>query len=840
MSYVSRIFIILGLMTSSALALTSPYEAIFTNEPITNPREIWETGFQPGIHIGVDFGPFMNACDHSWYCQPPPEVFGVEVAWNSPNDPNCWWLVYRCIIYGEIPLLQQGHGHWAITPSTQPHCCQWSYIIGQGKNKYTFNVGPVTSGRYRVRLFTINWPLWDKNNCNPDKPNYMWRRCSWVKTGERFVNVSHTINDYSGYAQLYFVDVATGETIYNNNILNVMSQYYIYCKVRSTRSSALMPQNLGGWLYPEGALYNEYLSFTRFPIGDESPPCAGNPFKDYAYRSDYTYRPFDLWNLSPEEWMNLSRALACTLRVQGGIADTIGIEERVISQLHLEPVNDTTQAFIPAKGEKIDFKFIYSSSLNLNSNCRVLFRIYDESGRLKYAERVPIPDIQQDPNQWGLPDFPVLNIIRLNWDGRINQDIYNLDHLADPDASPFLTHVFVDEGAGMMTNIDTFAVIPSIDSILLTHSPSYPPPDWYDLDTIYCVIRGKIDDSNIPSNNYRYYIPPAQPPDNNPSQLGFWVNARSEDNYHFWDADIGNGKKYYFEYNQAQILPLSTWDIDQFGTLDYTWKVIHDKRQGGSNVNYAEIIDTTEQWGNTWRPVVFRPPNWNWPESRPYMRILINSEIRNNKYGYLLQTDTSALGKNAHKVIFGENTFSLNYDIVDWAVTHIGVPYSWGGKQPYEKGDCSALVTATKIQELESNNLPQPLEIHPINSLTYYNGSYGGQSITRKIAIDTLLRVPGYEETGGRGYLIFLRGKNDTSQDWINTRHIVIIDFMALDSLGVPQRCYVLNARGGNQDGSNNTMGRVRYDEALGSWPPYDANLFPDGSYVWTILKWEL
>jgi hypothetical protein len=455
---------------------------------------------------------------------------------------------------------------------------------------------------------------------------------------------------------------------------------------------------------------------------------------------------------------------------------------------------------------------------------------------------------EADPDIYGLPGFPEMNAIPLLWNGRDNQDIHRLGHLVDPDRGFYKANVFVHVGEGMKTNVDTFNVVPMMDSLLITDSPSHPPPQQQEPDTVYCVIRAKIDDSANPQANYRYYIPPAEPPYRNPTQLGFWIDARDTNYYHYWDADIWSQKKLFYEYNKAQTLPLNDWQPEKFGDLDYKWKVIHDKRSGTCEIDYSEVVDTTQAWGNTWRPQIFAPDRDNWmhPEQRPYMRILSFSEVTNIKNGYNSQADTSIDGKKAHKLIFSYNSFRLGWDIVDWAISHIGVPYGWcgpSGKLPYEKLDCAALATTAKVQELMWPCLPQPLPIGPITSLTYYGGSYHSPPdppvrLTTRVAIDTLLRVPDFRRTGGRGYLIFIRGKDDNDPDW-PTRHILIITYMDLDTTtGMPRHCHVINERGGRI--SEIEKGRVRYDNALGQWPPYHPDWFPRGKWIWTVLKWEL
>jgi len=384
----------------------------------------------------------------------------------------------------------------------------------------------------------------------------------------------------------------------------------------------------------------------------------------------------------------------------------------------------------------------------------------------------------------------------------------------------------------MMTNIERFSVVPMMDSLMLTHSPSYPPPQQYIPDTIFSVIRARIDDSSNPLLNLRYYIPPAAPGQTNPDQLGFWINERQTDYYQFWDADNGANQKLYYENNSAQDIDLNTWDTELFGDLNYYWKVIHDIRQGTFEVNYSNVIDTSQYWGRNWRAEVTTPFNWSQPRSFPYMRLLTISEAENINNGYTLQADTSASEKTAHKVIFSYNTWATNLDIVDWAITHIGVPYAIKDgttKLPYEKIDCAGLVTATKIQEIWECGNPG-LAVGPIISLNYYNGDYGNLHLT-----DRIDRPPDDEDfvrQAGRGFLLFIHKQGDVSPAWKDSRHIMIVYYSTYDSLtNMPSRCWVVHAPG-------HPLDRVRYDNALARYRPYDLeNPSPD-HYIWTILKW--
>lgn len=116
-----------------SISQSNPYKVGFSFESPGNPREInIRPEFAPGIHVSVDFGPFMNACDWPLGCWPPPELFAVRVTWKSPTPGSCYIPVYEAVIYGEYYYQLMGHAHWGIEPKGPPHCCQWSPIIGQG------------------------------------------------------------------------------------------------------------------------------------------------------------------------------------------------------------------------------------------------------------------------------------------------------------------------------------------------------------------------------------------------------------------------------------------------------------------------------------------------------------------------------------------------------------------------------------------------------------------------------------------------------------------------------------------------------------------------------------
>jgi hypothetical protein len=366
----------------------------------------------------------------------------------------------------------------------------------------------------------------------------------------------------------------------------------------------------------------------------------------------------------------------------------------------LKALNDSTRCFIPVKGDTAKFLFIYSDSLGLDATSVVTFNIKDYRDDLVYQKQILIPSVHGNHNQFGIPDIQYGNCIPISWDGRRN--VFTLPgHFADPDNDPYRAYIEVNPGEHcMMSNVDTFDVIPMIDSVIVTHMPTFPPINILSTyrDSVFSVIKGKINDSNDSEDDYRYYAPAAIPPNQNPQQIRIWNALPADSNYFFWDTQTPTHKRYY-EDNYSKIIRLQDWLPDKFGQLSYKWKVIYDQRVEGSrfNVRYDIVSDTTAQWGNNWLAEISplsRITTW-WRDGYPYMRLLVYSEVKNEKNTYILQGDTSATGKNAHKIIFGGVAQYPYMDIVDWAITHIGVPYAikdYTVKIPYLKIDCSSLV----------------------------------------------------------------------------------------------------------------------------------------------------
>jgi hypothetical protein len=372
--------------------------------------------------------------------------------------------------------------------------------------------------------------------------------------------------------------------------------------------------------------------------------------------------------------------------------------------------------------------------------------------------------------------------------------------------------------------------VPKIDSILLTHTPSYPPPGAGETTTLYAIIRGKIDDSSSPINNYRYYHTPDIMA---PNVLGAWDGERTSRYFH----DLPTGapeeppqnpnqwyQQYYYENNMAEPLNLREWNDYMWGAVRYDWKVYHDKRvlENGKKKILYDVIDTSSSWGTNWKVSLTAPDNWCHGDLMPYMRLLSGVSLSNRRNSFMVQTRTSAKNENAHKVIFGDNPYYPGYSIVDWAKTHIGVAYeaTYGyNKMPYRKIECSGLVTATRVQDIGSEN-NDTYRIAWILANDYKRGHYDfrGEEIDLEVENIPITDVE-------NGCLITLTptsaGPNGPAE------HIVIVDYVELDETYRKFRvCDIVHARGGYDE-----YGRVRYENFVTTYQN-------SGDYYFKYLRW--
>lgn len=520
--------------------------------------------------------------------------------------------------------------------------------------------------------------------------------------------------------------------------------YYDLCTRIYTNKLSGVPSVLYAHLLPEGAMASldtiVELVLAEDPMYVPAPECPvpswGFDLNRYFYKSSNSIRPLDLWPFTLEEWDRSIRRLTAIIRPsENGLppGDSIAIEY-VFNLLHLQYLNDSTNCFIPADSQLAEFRLLWSNGVLLDTNSTVNFCIMNSDKDTVYAESTRIHGII--PEEPGNPLLPEIYSIDIIWDGRCNKGEYS-GHLADPEKGIYSAGAMISIGEEhLKSNIDTFSVVPKIDSVIVTNWPSYPPMSCVgtlSCDAVATVIKAKIDDASS-GNNYRYYAPGLQ----HARYVNIWNSAQNDSNFYFWD--VGSPKKRYYE-KENKPIQVRNWPVNKFGALNYVWKIIYDRRIGTSvNVRYTgnDIVnDTSNQWGHNWFASLHTYiKRFSWlDDSLGYMRNLIYSEVKNTKNEIILQADTSATGAKAHKLIFAPVTENTTWDIVDWALTHVGVPYASRDasvKIPYIKIDCSSLVTAAKIQTIgvQNNTL---YRIGEMNSVSYRDTVYRGVQITRRV-----------------------------------------------------------------------------------------------------------
>jgi hypothetical protein len=810
---------------SFTILYANPYKAVFSSEGYWNPSVIPLPNMTAGIRVGVSFGPFMQHCDYAIYCQPPLEIFDVIVERKSPCIPGEWVREYYGRVVGDRLWRQDGPGQFGCEFTDPPWCCH--YVgLRPGFNKYLFIIGPLISGEYRVRLNAMHYPLWDPDTtlCSWDKSNYMWRGADTIQTAQYNGLVIHnTQQDLIAFSNLFYIDDETGDTLYNWSLLDLLKYYSVVCKVRSTRRDVEMQPHLWGWLEPEDVLMPEQVIFNRWPLGDDPLPCPPdiNGWRDYTYKSVSSFRPLDLWDLSPEEWATLKKKLTCTLKANENFGPTlsddyqydISIPAYTISTLHIEPLieppDDGIYSFRPANKEKIYYQFYYSNSIGLNPGSDVTLNIIDKYHHLTSVTPIAIPDYEDN-----FPFIPHMFGTLISWDGRNNQEGQNPGHLADPNADSYHCYVYVNEGQGMMSNAETFDVIPKLDSVLITHHSWFPPTLEGHCDTLFAVARAKWDDSGNPLVDNRYYIPEGE---YYPEIFTFWDNKT----FVYFDLLLPPaGPRQYYEVLGNFILPSrGWWNSEHWGTLSYYWFVDHDYafRENNSDNGWQNIVfyevDTTRYWGSVWNPVIYNGVDW-WNEPKDddapmrQMRLLTSCEIINTKDSRYLQDYKSPVDADAHKVIFGNDACLWDYcDIVDWAVSHIGTPYAISDahqtflKRPYTYLDCSGLVVAARIQEIGPlQNHDYVLDYINVNSLVQGSYDYNGHHYSTETSCIDSNQV-------SRGCLVAL--KRPSGDHW---SHVAIIESYAFDRIHhTILNCMIIHAYGL----SDKLHRRVRYENFI-------------------------
>jgi hypothetical protein len=649
-----------------------------------------------------------------------------------------------------------------------------------------------------------------------------WGQGWWHFVQETTIEIKNETNDFTALSDIFYVSADDRDTLYDGATMEVMKEYDIVCRIHSTKKIENIPDQLIGYLEPEGVEPPTQKIFYRDPAGDIPLPCDQDyPLRIYGYRCTDGFMPYELFpEIDPPEWAEITRYLDCKLYGEDNQAyNDIMMRTTIMSYLQLDCTNDSTVCFRPAAGERMEFVFRYGPKIGLNPDMDIRFRISDKDANLVYEQPLIIPYVEPFEDPFGLPPFSLADTMILTWDGRVNTGP-NAGHLADPALDSYCAIVQIMNQQGqpyMETNIETFDVVPTIDSVLVTHYPTYRPPHQGMDVNVYSLIRGKIDDSEEPSNNFRYYKQEGYAQQN----LFVWDN----ETYKFWDLP-SDRQQFYYEDNEVDLINLSTWKSEKYGNLEYKWFVNHDYRDYVPDVRqrikYDDVVDTTDSWGNNWMATINTPTLWMEPDLQPYMRILTNSRVVNKKSDYILQEAKSDSGSSSHKIFFSEFYEIYGRDIVYWAISHIGVPYfilDGLNKIPYKKIECSGLVTACRIQQLGPNN-NENFRIGWIQAKNYLSGSYyyfGSHSTETE-------QVPATDPTITRNCLVSFRRHNHSANV---SKHIAIIEDIDFDFTHEEiSCCKIIHAWGENGP----IDGRVRYDNML--------TKLPRRIYLYTYLRW--
>ena len=237
-----------------------------------------------------------------------------------------------------------------------------------------------------------------------------------------------------------------------------------------------------------------------------------------------------------------------------------------------------------------------------------------------------------------------------------------------------------------------------------------------------------------------------------------------------------------------------------------------NKVTGQDQALYYYSSDTTAQWGDRWDPRLrHNITSGHW-------RLYVNCRVEHYENSiWLIQSAEGPSGRYAHKVIFGPSGPGT-WDVCNYAETHLGTPYWYGGKQPYSWIDCSGFVTAVKIQQLGAGNNTR----YRFNSNSvkhYVDGYYIGPD-GKKVIIATKVKK---EADVLRGDLVALakKPKKGASANW---RHIVLIKSATIKK-GVIAEAQIVHAVGGPEAINR----QVRTDELIAT--------FPKGSWRYKFLR---
>ena len=814
-----KIFMIMILFIDTPFLLAQ--SANLSPRIVRGPYECILEGNKPYIFFELEIGEILNRCYiHEKHCRVPWMIYGVFILKQSPSDPDCWCSIFEYIYYYPFAWIHIGDAIIRFAGDTCPYgyddwrraCCQWGLIIppyiahltGPSFN-LDFHVGPVNSGKYLVVVEAVQYPDWE---CIEDDTMSHWEG-QWVTTDKKEVKVTHNLLDYAYWTSLYYVDMTHGDSAYDGQYVDAFGKYKIVAKVMTDKNDFGQAQNWAiGHLRPNGGT-ERFIRFHRWPEGDYEPPCHWWDYCWYtfAYMSDDDIKPKDLWPyMSDEEWVTARRDMTlCLYGEENNVDNDAQMKVYVQNLLHLDCLNDTTVCFIPANYETMPFVFSYNKYLELTSESDVAFNIQNNRGDLVYLEKVAITD--PDPEYPGLYYFT-----DISWDGRCNKGA-SAGHLADPEGSPYEAFVSLNTIAAeaLRSNIETFDVMPAIDSIIITHEPWNPPPDFMFYPEVHLssVIVGKIDDQN-PPEDYKYYL--------------YHTNSIPPERNHRWDGTSyiytdGDQPAYDFYENLATAnfdnYQKRQWQTTNWGNLRYEWWSINDIREGTSGmvVNYSDKRDTTSFWGSDWEVCIEVPD-----DEVNRKRLLLFNIIENYKNDYLVQACTSALDEDAHKVIFGPIEGSYGSDNIYWSSSHIGVPYGYGAKTGYKHIDCSGFCIATQIQEnggalysgghvIDLGNTNADMLIRDIKGTTGYiaHGLPGHICTTDTIVIaDSLAQ---------RGDLIGLNPRTSTPPPWGHIANIAYVVYIPED--GEFESLEIYEAKGHTSESNPGPLNLVRQENCI-------------------------
>jgi hypothetical protein len=812
--YLLQALIVFGMMYSNLQAW--PY-----NAKIVNALETSDPPYNPGIIAWFAFGPIEqdwgNFNCESENCVSPPPVFWVLVDWQSPNEPDCWAPMYRAILgspgiiwfdpyYDTIPSYYSG----GKTYLGQGKCgllgdignsCLW--YLQPGYNYFGIETGPLISGKYRIRTISINWPNWVYNYalCENDEPNKMLEGAYYYVDDEKFVEVKDQCNDIMRVGEIYYIDSTETRKTYDGGILGVFPRYKSVCMVQATKKPDLMPRQITGIFYPEEMEEPVEMTFVRDPRFDYGECDPNALMRSYAYVSENPFIPYDFWNYDPVEWSSISRSLLCRFVLPGPLlsnSDMITVE--VASSFIVKYLNDSTGCFIPAKPEKAKFVILIGDSLKLNNTTRIHLNIEDSLSAIVFDTSFTIRQFSPDLNNYGLPDIPH-QAKTVTWNGRCNRGP-DMIHLANPEKDPYSAFGwFKQNGDSIASLADSLNVVPKLDSVIVTHMPSYPPPQWMDTTRIYSIAKCKVDDAGNDSllyYRYYYYSPSAT------SEDTLWGWDRSS--YHFGDC----GGRGFFENDSSRQFNVSPWDEGRWGELAYSWFIGRDYAyrlyKTDPQHDSLVVIDTTEEWGRIWNPLIRNNVEWwKYKNFNGHMRLYTWSKVENTILPYTLQSAISRNKYDSHKVILGPNYYTN--DIVEWAISHIGTPYFISDtfetriKKPYSWIDCSGLVTASRIQAISGYGV-NTYRLDNVNVASLIRGWYKIKDqtySTQTQKIDSLKDV-------GHGDIVAIK---KIGYDY---SHVAIIDYLFYDRLNHSiEGGYILHAFGG----ATMALRRVKADELL-------------------------